>query len=439
MPLKLYAPKEGPRIQKILIAAKYAGVDIEFPAFEFGKDNKTEQFMLKNPVGKIPVLETEQGFLFESNAIAKYVAKLDPKKSLFGSTELQAAQVDQWLDFTATEIDPPAYVWLLPIFGYGTYDAASNQEAVNKLKSALKALNFYLERHTYLVGERISLADIVVAASLLPLYARVFEPRFRTPFANVNRWFETVSQQDNFRSVLKLEPMAWCTVAQKPKHAKVAKKEVKEEEEEGTEEATKETSEEPVKKEEEKKEAPKEAKKKDKKKEDDEEEEEEEGEKEEKKPNPLDALPKSTFPLDQFKREYTNNPVAHSLKYFLDTFDPAGYSLWYCNYKYNEECTMAFKTANLIGGYFQRLERWHKYAFGSMLIVGEDKKHEIVGFWIFRGTEFPEGLNDVPDTELYEWTKIEWSDIAAHTDKIKSFFAWEKIDGKEVLDGKTFK
>lgn len=55
---------------------------------------------------------------------------------------------------------------------------------------------------TYLVGERISLADISVACNLLLLYTNVLEPEFRKPFANVNRWFNTVVNQPNFRAVV---------------------------------------------------------------------------------------------------------------------------------------------------------------------------------------------------------------------------------------------
>jgi elongation factor 1-gamma len=63
-------------------------------------------------------------------------------------------------------------------------------------------LNAHLLTRTYLVGERISLADIVVGASLSNLYKSVLDPNFRKPFPNLNRWFVTVVNQPNFVKVL---------------------------------------------------------------------------------------------------------------------------------------------------------------------------------------------------------------------------------------------
>ena len=53
MSLKLFANKDNQRIKKILITAKYVGAELELPPFEVGKDNKTEDFLRKNPLGKI--------------------------------------------------------------------------------------------------------------------------------------------------------------------------------------------------------------------------------------------------------------------------------------------------------------------------------------------------------------------------------------------------
>lgn len=70
------------------------------------------------------------------------------------------------------------------------------------MKAALTVLNSHLLTRTYLVGERITLADIVVACNLLNPYKYVLDPDYRKPFVNVNRWFTTLINQPEFKAVL---------------------------------------------------------------------------------------------------------------------------------------------------------------------------------------------------------------------------------------------
>lgn len=68
--------------------------------------------------------------------------------------------------------------------------------------------------------------------------------------------------------------------------------------------------------------------------------------------HPLEALPKATLVLDDWKRKYSNEETREvALPWFWENFNAEEYSLWKCDYKYNEELTMTFMTSNLIGKY----------------------------------------------------------------------------------------
>ncbi len=54
--------------------------------------------------------------------------------------------------------------WVGPILGYIPFNAEIQAQAVANIKSTFNALERYLERNTFLVGERLTLADIVCAA-----------------------------------------------------------------------------------------------------------------------------------------------------------------------------------------------------------------------------------------------------------------------------------
>eukprot|EP00178_Gracilaria_changii_P009033 TRINITY_DN26814_c0_g1_i1.p1 TRINITY_DN26814_c0_g1~~TRINITY_DN26814_c0_g1_i1.p1 ORF type:complete len:428 (+),score=84.64 TRINITY_DN26814_c0_g1_i1:150-1286(+) len=377
-----------------------------------GEDNKSKDFLKMNPMGKVPVLEIPgKGAIFESNAIAWYLAATKREVGLLGRNALEEAQVKQWMDFTSNELVPPAITWLAPIMGFREYDETAHQNAVANIKKVFDSLNTVFGRRTYLVGDRFTLADITLASSLCPLYQMVIEPRFRTPFVNLNRWFETVCNNPAFMKVKECSQSAWCVVAQQPKKTKKVEKKPEPKKEAPKEEAKPEAAAEG----------------------------EEEAPKEEKKKNPLDLLPKSNFILDEFKRTYSNTKdYASVVQYLTDNFDKEGYSMWWCNYKYNADLTKVFMSANLIGGWFQRMDRMHKYGFGIVLIVGDEKTGtKITGWWILRGQEIPEIMSCVDDVELYEWTKFDFADDVKP--RIQAFMAWDPIDGQEVQDGKCFK
>ena len=73
------------RAFKALIAAEYAGVEIAV------KDVDAKAAAKLSPTGKVPVLETPQGTIFESNAIARYVARLRSDADLYGRTFYESA------------------------------------------------------------------------------------------------------------------------------------------------------------------------------------------------------------------------------------------------------------------------------------------------------------------------------------------------------------
>ena len=102
--------------------------------------------------------------------------------------------------------------------------------------------------------------------------------------------------------------------------------------------------------------------------------------------DPFASVPKSTMNMDEFKRVYSNEDTAtKALPYFWTNFDRDNCSIWFCEYKYPEELTQVFMTCNLITGFFQRLDKLRKNAFGSMCVFGEANHNTIAGIWFWRG------------------------------------------------------
>lgn len=418
MALILHAGNTNKNAWKALIAAEYCGVKVELvKEFQMGVSNKTPEFLKMNPIGKVPVLETPDGCVFESNAIARYVTKLKPENSLFGSSPIDYAHVEQWIDFAALEVDPNIGRWLYPRYGFSVYLPPAEEAAIAALKRALGALNTHLASTTYLVGHSVTLADIVLTCNLAVGFARIFTKSFTSEFPHVERYFWTMVNQPNFSKIIgkleQAESVPPVTSAKKPAQPKETPK--------------------PKPKDEPKKEAAKPKV---------EEAPEEEAPKPKAK-NPLDALPPSKMILDEWKRLYSNTKTNFrevAVKGFWDMYDPEGYSLWFCNYKYNEENTVSFVTMNKVGGFLQRMDLARKYAFGKMLVIGSQPPFKVQGLWLFRGKEIPKFVMDeCYDMELYEWTPVDINDEAQKERASQMIEDHEPFEGEDLLDAKCFK
>jgi len=116
---------------------------------------------------------------------------------------LEQAQIQQWLSFADSEILPASCTWVYPALSIMPLNKVASERAKEDVKQCLQLLNSHLLTRTFLVGERISLADIAVGCSLLHLYQHVLDAATKKPFQNVNRWFTTLVNQPQFKSVVK--------------------------------------------------------------------------------------------------------------------------------------------------------------------------------------------------------------------------------------------
>ncbi|KAI9277710.1 hypothetical protein BC943DRAFT_364204 [Umbelopsis sp. AD052] len=407
---KIYSYPNNPRVAKALIAARYNGLEVEVPEFSM-ESFKTPENLKKFPLGKVPAFEGADGLkLFESTAIAYYLATYKENTDLLGATAAERALVQQWVIFSENELSSNLSAWFLPLMGYQPYLKPSVDAAIEKVKRAMDVLNKVLLHQTYLVGEKVTFADICVATSLVGPYKMIFDKEFRAQYKNVNRYFNTLVNQPHFKAVIGDIPL--CETALKYTPPKKEKKAA-------AEQPKKEKKAEPKK--EKKVEAADEA--------------------DEPKPEPkpksaLDLLPPSPFVMDAWKRMYSNNDTDVAMKWFWENHDPQGFSLWKVDYKYNDELTQTFMSNNLIGGFYARLERAHKYAFGSMIVRGTTNNNTISGYWLIRGQEVPYEIYDAADYESYNFVKVEPAQYEEKKKEIEDYMSWNFED---LADGKIFK
>jgi elongation factor 1-gamma len=331
---------------------------------------------------------------------------------LYGATPYEASVIDAWVDWSA-KIDTAVGIWLYPILGYLEFNAAATEAAKADVGKLLTTLNNYLLTRTYLVGESVTLADIILASSLFAGFRMLFDAKFRKPFGNVVRWFSTVVRQPNFAAVAGPLTLATEMAVYVPKAAPAAAAPAP-----AAAASTGAGA-----------------------------EEDDEDKPSKKAPNPLDLLPPTKLNLEEFKRVYSNNTKdirGTVLPWLWEHFEADGWSFWFADYLFNQDLTKMFMTSNLTRGFVQRLEAARKYSFAVIITFGEDNKSEIHACFLVRGTERPPELQAemCEDCDSYTWRK---ADPTNATDKalIEDFMDQEgKFTGTwptEVADVKVFK
>ena len=129
-----------------------------------GEDRQTDEHRRRHPLGRVPVLEDDEGFLFESAALCLQLADLYPDMQLnWPLATHERGLVYQWTVFAMTELEPA----VVEARRHREDDPARARAGVERFQAAAAAVEQALDGHEYLVGERFTVADLVCGAVLI--------------------------------------------------------------------------------------------------------------------------------------------------------------------------------------------------------------------------------------------------------------------------------
>ncbi|AVO60475.1 glutathione S-transferase family protein [Pseudomonas chlororaphis] len=162
---KVYGDYRSGNCYKVKLMLNLLGQPYEWHAVDIlSGDTQTEAFLAKNPNGKIPVLELEDGTcLWESNAILNFLA--DGSEFLPSEPRLRT-QVLQWQFFEQYSHEPYiAVARFIQLYLGMPQERLHEYEKLQKRGyKALDVMEHQLARTPYLVGEQYSIADIALYA-----------------------------------------------------------------------------------------------------------------------------------------------------------------------------------------------------------------------------------------------------------------------------------
>ena len=198
--MKLYDSRFSGNAYKVRLLLNNLGIPFERHTLALPEGrHKTPEFLAKNPLGRIPVLELDDGrTIFESNAILTYLAD---GTDMLPSERYQKAEVMQWLFFE--QFDFVRNV-ALPRFWIGI--SKQREKIADKLpemheagNKALGIMDRHLERVPFFAAGRYTIADI----SLFGYAHAAHEGEYdMSRYPNVLAWLERVKTQPGYVPLL---------------------------------------------------------------------------------------------------------------------------------------------------------------------------------------------------------------------------------------------
>jgi len=166
--MKLYefAPTRSIRVRWTL---QELGVDFEAISVDLvAGEHRRPEFLGINPAGKVPVLVDGDFVLSESVAIVLYLAEKYPDKGLIPRDLGQRAQLHRWLLFAATELEQP--LWRISrhtaLYPEDQRLPGDVLLASKEFREMAAVLAKHMQGRQFVVGERVTVADFVVAYTL---------------------------------------------------------------------------------------------------------------------------------------------------------------------------------------------------------------------------------------------------------------------------------
>jgi glutathione S-transferase len=161
--LRVFHRERAGRPLRILWTLEEVGAPYELTVMT-REEGGGEEHRSRHPLGRVPVLEDGEGFVFESAAICLHLGDLHPEAGLVPAPGTHdRALVYQWSSFAPGELEPP----LFEAWNQAERDPDRAAAARERFFTAAGAVEAALDGADYLVAGRFSVADVMVGSALM--------------------------------------------------------------------------------------------------------------------------------------------------------------------------------------------------------------------------------------------------------------------------------
>jgi glutathione S-transferase len=197
--LKLWGRASSMNVQKVIWTLGELGVPFERidVGGRYGGLDQPD-YLARNPHQRIPTIEDDGATVWESNAIVRYVAARYGEGVLWARDPAQRARADQWMDWMQTTLAPDFYAVFWAVVR--TPPARQNRQSIDQLVKTLaeryRLIDRQLEGRPFLLGDSLSMADIVIGVTLYRYHEMGIE---RPRLENLAAWYRRLAERPAYR------------------------------------------------------------------------------------------------------------------------------------------------------------------------------------------------------------------------------------------------
>jgi len=206
--MKLYEMTAAPNPRRVRIFLAEKGITVPLVQIDMRKgEHKAPEFLKKNPSGKIPVLELDDGTcIAESVAICRYFEALHPKPSLFGATPKELGRIEMANRQLELEllgqvgvswVNGPIVAQMAP--GRFKQNLQAKESSDAAVRAFYKRLDAELANREYMADNAYSIADITGLVTI-DFAGSLVDLKPDASLSNLWRWHAAVSSRPSAKA-----------------------------------------------------------------------------------------------------------------------------------------------------------------------------------------------------------------------------------------------
>ena len=157
--MRLYHVR-GSRSGRVLWLLEEIGAPYDITLMQRG-EQRSDEHRRRHPLGRVPVVEDDEGFLWESAALCLHIADLHPEAGLIPPVGTHdRALVYQWVLYAMSELEPAV------VDALRSDEERAVERGRERFAANVVAVEQELDGKEFLVGGRFTVADLVVGGVL---------------------------------------------------------------------------------------------------------------------------------------------------------------------------------------------------------------------------------------------------------------------------------